>query len=232
MKKTLLAQITLGAALVALTYGCSSSQLDADAASSPAVALPSTEQSADEISVDEVSTGAGPAQISPPTPAPSVISNPSPAANAPAPNSPVNAPVANAPVNSPVANLPEPAVDESMVMPEEVDSPTGQIRCRAVLSANAETQDISVGLEFVYPQLRGGEYLYVQIKSPNFDDQPDFQQALFHTAGEDSNWTVPNVMGIAPVDITLFAAARGPVNDRFVASFRSYPAVPVACVPL
>lgn len=203
-----LSNTILSATLVAFAYGCASSP--------PVTNAEGDRPAADTVAEFEM-----------------VSSEPSSNADEAAlPESTV--PVA-APITENSSELPgpsEPAASPPISIPSEVDSPTGQIRCRAVINADTETQAIAVGLEFVYPQLRTGEYLNVQIKSPEFDDEPDFQKAWFSTAGEDSHWTLPSVMGVAPVVITLFAAPRDPVNDRFVAGFHSYPAVPVECAPL
>ncbi|WP_035986630.1 hypothetical protein [Leptolyngbya sp. KIOST-1] len=127
-------------------------------------------------------------------------------------------------------------------VPTAVESPTGQLRCRAVITAGAGESAVMTELEFVYPQLRTAEYLQVQLAPLTTDADPNgleldslepgVQKAWFSTPGEDSYWTVPVVFGVSPVVITLVAAPRQPVNDRFVASFCGSPAVPVVCEPL
>ncbi|PSR17288.1 hypothetical protein C8255_13340 [filamentous cyanobacterium CCP3] len=129
------------------------------------------------------------------------------------------------------------AASSSLQVPTAVDSSTGQLRCRAVITAGEGRAAISTGLEFVYPQLRTAEYLNVQLTSPTFTTapnavEPELQKAWFSTPGEDSHWTVPVSLGVAPVVITLVAAPREPVNDRFVVGFCGSPAVPVICEPL
>ena len=131
-----------------------------------------------------------------------------------------------------LAQNPNPAESPTLSVPTLVDSPTGQLRCRAIITAGEANAAISTGLEFVYPQLRTAEYLNVQLTSPTFDTEPDIQKAWFSSPGEDSHWTVPVTLGIAPIVITLVAAPRDPVNDRFVVSFCGSPAVPVVCEPL
>ncbi|MEO1068292.1 MAG: hypothetical protein AAFW95_04130 [Cyanobacteria bacterium J06638_6] len=121
---------------------------------------------------------------------------------------------------------------DSLRVPTAVDSPTGQIRCRAVISAGEGATAVSTGLEFVYPQLRSAAYLNVEFTSTDFATETDSQKAWFSTPGDDSHWTVPVTLGVAPVVITLVAAPRGVVNDRFVASFCGSDAVPVTCIPL
>jgi hypothetical protein len=123
--------------------------------------------------------------------------------------------------------------DYPIRLPTEVDSPTGQIQCQAVIEAEFETQAIAAEVEFVYPQVRSAEYLNVQISLLGLDEvDPAWRKAWFSTGGEDSYWTVPVVLGVAPVVITLSAAPREPVNDRFLAEFSGHSVVPVQCEPL
>ena len=112
------------------------------------------------------------------------------------------------------------------------ESPTGQYRCRAVLQAETEFYTTAVGIEFVYPQVRMGEFLDVQVTTPEFDQQTDPQRAWFSTAGEDGYWTLPVVQGIAPIILTQTAAIKIPEHERLSAEFCGSPVVPVTCVPL
>lgn len=134
---------------------------------------------------------------------------------------------------APASAQPMPIVDRSIRLPTEVESPTGQIQCQTVIEAEIEAQAIAAEVEFVYPQLRSAEYLNVQISFLGLNEvDPAWRKAWFSTAGEDSYWTVPVVLGVAPVVITLSAAPRDPVNDRFLAEFSGHAVVPVQCEPL
>ncbi len=67
-------------------------------------------------------------------------------------------------ITAPALAQPMLIADHPIRLPTEVNSPTGQIQCHAVIEVEIEAQAIAADVEFVYPQLRSAEFLNVPIR--------------------------------------------------------------------